>query len=420
MVRSLARKERRPLWGTVAFILAVGIGLSLFAAATTRGQVTTDAEREARLAAQTRLAPMLQPKDLEAPIEGDRAVSLGAEIENAITSVGPIDGVTIYSSLGKVLYDADQSLISTRPSYLTDFLFAVANTSTRSRIHGEELQTYVPLWLKPGGKTIVVAMSQPIGSIVGATGAPWYRLAIALGVLFLAAATLFGFTLRDRVLEPAFAPTAYTGTNTTPREKAQSNKRAVDTPLYLQPGFRELEDERQEATRRADATEANYRGLQQQFKATLEELKRAEERLEMIENMTSTTGGDLRALRDQLRDTAEQLRKAELDNSAMRERLALRNTELEEANGKLRTMGQSDGELNELRARVDAAERRAAEMEHEVERIESELDYTANRFHMTMLSEALREMDNEVVIEEDDDLHDHPRLIIGQSAERVR
>lgn len=419
MVRSLARRERRPLWGTVAFILAVGIGLSLYAAATARAQVTTDAEREARLVAQTRLAPMLEPKDLEAPIKGDRAVSLGAEIQKAITSVGPIDGVTIYSSLGQILYDADPTLISTRPSYLTDLLFSVANTSTRSQIHGDELQTYVPLWLKPGGNTVVVEMSQPFGSIAGAANAPWYRLAIALGVLFLAAATLFGLTLRDRSLEPAFAPTAYTGTNTTPRQKAKNDERAAGIPLYLQPGFRELEEERQEATRRADAVEENYRGLQQQFKATLEELKKAEARLEMMENETSTTGGDLRALRDQLRDTAERLHKAEIDNNAMRERLALRNTELDEVKGRLHTVRRSDAELNELRARVESAERRAAEMEHEVERIESELAYTANRFHLTKLSEALREMDNDVVVEEDDDLYDHPRLIIGQSAGKV-
>ena len=419
MVGALARRERRPLWGTLAFILAVGIGLSLYAAATTHAQVTTDAEREARLVAQTRIAPLLQPQDLEAPIEGERAVSLGAEIKNAITSVGPIDGVTIYSSLGRILYDTDRSLIGTRPSYLTDFLFAVANTSTRSQIHGAELQTYVPLWLKPGGTTVVVEMSQPFGSIAGAANAPWYRLAIGLGALLLVTATLFGFTLRSRALVPVFTPTEYTGTNTTPRQRVRSDQ-AAGSPLYLQPGFKELEKQRQEATRRADTVETNYRGLQQQFKATLEELKKAEARLEMMDNETSTTDGDLRALRDQLRDTSERLHKAEIDNNAMRERLALRNTELDEINGKLRAMRRSDAEMNELRARVYSAERRAAEMEHEVERIESELDYTASRFHLTKLSEALREMDNDVVVEDDDDLYDHPRLIIGHSAGEVR
>jgi predicted nuclease with TOPRIM domain len=137
-----------------------------------------------------------------------------------------------------------------------------------------------------------------------------------------------------------------------------------------------------------------------------------------MDERTSTTDGNLQALRDQVRDTSERLHKAEIDNNALRERLALRNTQLEEINGKLLAMRRSDAELNELRTRVATAERRAAEMEHEVERIETELDDTASRFHLTKLSEALREMDNEVIVEEDDELYIHPRLIIGQSAER--
>ena len=52
-------------------------------------------------------------------------------------------------------YDTDRSLINTRPAYLTDFLFSVANTSTQSQIRGEELQTFVPVWLNPGGTNTV-------------------------------------------------------------------------------------------------------------------------------------------------------------------------------------------------------------------------------------------------------------------------
>ena len=266
-------------------------------------------------------------------------------------------------------------------------------------------------------------MSQPFGALASAADAPWYRLAIGLGVLCLAMATLFGLTLRDRTPKTVTpkavsAPTVYAGTNTTPREKPQKDKGAAGTPLYQQAGFQELEEQRQVAMNRAEAAEGNYRGLQQQFKLTLEELKRTEARLAKMDERTSTTDGNLQALRDQLRDTSERLHKAEIDNNAMRERLALRNTQLEEINGKLLAMRRSDAELNELRTRVATAERRAAEMEHEVERIETELDDTASRFHLTKLSEALREMDNEVIVEEDDELYIHPRLIIGQSAER--
>ena len=113
MVGVSGSEERRPLWGTLSFILALGIGLSLSAAATARAQATTEAERQARLVAQTRISPLLEPKDLEAPIDGDRALSLGAQIDDTITAVGPIDGVTISRRSGTILYDADRWLIGT-------------------------------------------------------------------------------------------------------------------------------------------------------------------------------------------------------------------------------------------------------------------------------------------------------------------
>jgi hypothetical protein len=50
-------------------------------------------------------------------------------------------------------------------------------------------------------------------------------------------------------------------------------------------------------------------------------------------------------------------------------------------------------------------------METEVERIEAELDYTANRFHMAKLTEALREFDNDEV--DGDDMLEHPKVIFG-------
>ena len=418
MIGSLVRRERRPLWATLTFILAVAIGFSVYAAAGSRARLTADAEGEARLVAQTRLAPMLQPRDLEEPIQGDRASELGKSIQDTITSVGPIQDLTIYAPTGRVLYDADPNLVGTRPSSLTDFLFEVANTTTRSTVVGGELQTFVPIWLKPGGTVVVAELSQPFAPITSQANLPWYRLEVALGALVLVTLTLFGLTLRIGAYRPGMSR----GADEAPRKRARDQQVAgPDSPMYQHAGFRQLEEERRDAARRADAAEANFRGLQQQFKSTLTEVKTSEAKLETKENEMATLGAELQALRDQPRDTAGRLHKAELDNNAMRERLALRNTELEQVKGQLTSMGGRDGESHELRKRLDAAERRAAEMEREVERIERELDYTSSRFHMTKLSEALRELDNGVVIEgEDEEDYDHPRVIIGDEAGKAR
>lgn len=128
----------------------------------------------------------------------------------------------------------------------------------------------------------------------------------------------------------------------------------------------------------------------------------------MNENESTTSDGELQALRDQLRETSERLHRAEMDNNALRERMTLRQQELDEARRFLPTAGTTIDPA-ELKSRLEEAEMRTAEMSHEIERLESELDYTNSKFHMTKLSEALREFDNDM--EEPTEL-DEPPIII--------
>ena len=139
----------------------------------------------------------------------------------------------------------------------------------------------------------------------------------------------------------------------------------------------------------------------------------------MKENETSTTGGDFGRCAINCGTRPNGCTRPSSTTTRCVSAWHCGNTELDDVRGRLRTLRRSDTEMDELRSRIDTAERRAAEMEHEVERLESELDYTQSRFHLTKLTEALRELDNDVVIEEDDDLYDHPRVTIGQPTERV-
>jgi predicted RNase H-like nuclease (RuvC/YqgF family) len=100
-------------------------------------------------------------------------------------------------------------------------------------------------------------------------------------------------------------------------------------------GYRELEEARAAAERRASELDETVRGLRGQFKQMLEELKAAEARLAVRERETDTAAADLAALRDQLRETSGRLRKAELDTNALRQRLSMRSRELDELKGEL-------------------------------------------------------------------------------------
>ena len=411
LLGSLARRERRPLWGTFTFILAVVLGLSVWAAMNARAEATGEAAVDAELAAQTELAPLLQPRDLANPITGDRAAELTANIERTITSVSPVDDVRIFSPLGRILYAQDPKFVGTRPSYLRNLTFEVASGDTQSIVRDGLLQTYIPIWLTSGGDVAVAELSQPHGPIVAGATADWYRIAIIAGALMLGCLTMVVVTTGASGATQAQLYTAAVARRL-PRD---ATSLAFESPMYQQPGFRAIEEQRQEAERRANAVEENFRGVQKRLKEALAQVKELEGRLAMNVALNGTTDGELTALRDQLRETSERLHQAELDNNAVRERMSLRQQELDEARrmlSELRTGGDDD-----LRVRLEAADRRAAEMERELGRLESELDQTTTKFHMTKFTQALREFesDTDLEIEEEDDLFEHPVIIRSAS-----
>ncbi len=395
------RRGLRTLWGSLTLIIAIAIGGSLYAAGRARADLTAAASRDARLVAQTQLAPMLQPKDLMGPVTGDTAQLLGERIRAEIFATTPVEKIRLYSELGRILYDADPSVVSVRPSFVRDLIYQVANGQPTSTIRDGNLLTYVPVWTDPGGTVAVAEISQPYGPISAEATGPWYRLAIGLAVAMLVTFALYVRSMR--VVE----------------------RELTATEVRVHPAFVAAEDARARAEQRATAAEAALKDLQAQFRTTLNELKAMEARVTMNEQQTDRSE-ELQALRDQLRDTAERLHKAEIDNNALRERLALRQSELEEHKARLASLEQRtpNADLQELRRRVEIAERRATEMEGEVDRVQTELDYTSNRFHMAKLSEALREIDNDADGEEltihgdDDDLYEHPKVIFSPGRTR--
>ena len=397
MFGNLVRRERRALWGSLSLIIVIAIGGTFYAAAASRAKLTQQAETEARLAAQTQLAPMLQPRDLMGTITGERAETLGAAIESEITASSPIGSVRIYSELGRILYDANPEVVTVKPTYLHELVYEVANGDTASKVRGDLLHTYVPIWTAPGGTVVVAEMSQPYGPISAEATGTWYRLALLLGLALIATATLFVLSVQATSRVPSIA--------------------AVQT----HPAFVAAEDARAKAEQRATATEVALKDLQAQFRRTLDELKAMEAKVKMNENDTTHSGDDLQAVRNQLRETAERLHKAELDNNALRERLALRQGELDDHKSRVMALEQRTPsvEIEELRRRVDVAERRATEMETEVDRIQAELDYTADRFHMVKLTEALREFDNDEPLDSEDDIYEHPKVIFTAQQSRT-
>lgn len=388
MVGRSHRRERRALWGSLSLIIVIAIGGTIAAAASSRARLTERAATDARLVAQTQLAPLLTARDLEGPITGDRARELGEAIRAEISSTGPVEKIRLYSKLGRILYDADPEIVTVRPSFVRDLIYRVATGEAESIVRDGHLLTYVPLWTSPGGTVVVAEMSQPYGPISAEATGLWYRIALGLGIALLVTATLFvrAVRARDRTLS------------------------LVEVRAH--PEFVAAEDARARAEQRAAAAEAALTDVRRQLRAALDEISTMERTMEMLEQEDRSE--EARTLRDQLRDTAERLHAAERDNAALRERLALRQRELDEHKARLLELEARTptAEVEELRKRLEAAERRATEMESEVERLEAELDATAGSLHLAKLSEALREIDNDqALVEIDEDLEEHPKVI---------
>jgi flagellar basal body-associated protein FliL len=402
MLGSLARQERRAMWGALSLVLVIAIAACLGAAAASRARRTQEAETQARLAAQTQLAPILTAKDLQAPITGARAKEIQADIQREIVATGPVASVRIYSQLGRILFDVDPTVVTVKPTYLRDIMFEVAHGAVKSEVRGGVLQTYVPVWLTPGGTVVVAEMSQPYGPIAADANRPWYRLLVVFAIALVTTVTLFALSLRGKA-------------NTTSAAQVQ-----------MHPQYRALEEAKVHAEQRARASEVGLKDLQAQYRMTLDQLKERDAELKLRDDLTAHSEDETEVVRDQLRETAERLNKAELDNNALRERLALRQSELDEYKARVLELQRRKPEVEQseeiagLRHRLDSAERRTVEMEEEIDRLQAELDGAADRLQLSTLSEAFEGAQDEgptetqepiAVEREDDDLFEHPKVI---------
>jgi hypothetical protein len=194
MVGSLARRHRRPLWGWLAFLLVVAIAVSMYNASRSKDAAIAEAAIDAKLTAQTELATLLEPNDLETPIFDERATELTGLIDAQITSVSRIDEVQIFSAIGRILYADDPSIVGTRPSYLRELTFEVANGEAQTHVRGTMLQTFVPIWISPDGTVAVAEMSQALAPITSAATARWITIALICGVLLLGAVVMIVVT----------------------------------------------------------------------------------------------------------------------------------------------------------------------------------------------------------------------------------
>jgi hypothetical protein len=294
-----------------------------------------DAARHARIAAQTKLAPLLAENDLGSPITGARYDQVSAAVRRTILEHTHVKNVTLWSDLGRVLYAQDDGLVGTRPTYIRDFVYGVANGTTQTRIETGALETFTPIWREPGGTVVVAELDQPFGPVAGTAGRVFTLAALVLGLGSLVCWTLFAMAWRPgAAATPAWSPAAQAGRPSPSAGGARAlgpvmaaappsvmNRARGGTTAKADAGLKEAEQAKTDAERRARAAEERLTRLQLQHRQAMDRLQALEARLSVAAAAPKHTQEELRALRDQVRESAERLHSAETENEQLRARL---------------------------------------------------------------------------------------------------
>jgi len=326
----------------VAVALAVAAASLFVHADDARAASVADAAGRARLIAQTKLAPMLAESDLDSPVGSQRYKTLETAVKRTILKRSDVEQVTIWSDVGRVLFAQDDKLIGTKPTYIRNFVYGVANGTTQTQVESGTLKTFTPIWRQPGGTVVVAELDQPFGPLAGTAGRVFMPAALVLGLGSLVCWVLFAMTwrsggggaARSSLVQPAAAPGRVGPAPTPTGAQALGPVMAAAPPSVVKrvssanaeaakpdPGLREVEQARSDAEQRARAAEDRLTRLQLQHKQAMERLQALEARLSVAAAAPKQSQEELRALRDQVRESAERLHSAEAENEQLRARL---------------------------------------------------------------------------------------------------
>jgi hypothetical protein len=426
MVGSWAPRGRRRIAAAIAIGLATTSLASMWWSHRASDAAYGRAVADARSVARERLAPLLVPGDLTNETTGSRARTLRDAIRQEVVGPTAVDRVRLYAPDGTILFAESNRFVGTSPSYVATIVGEAATGQTRSWIRDGALRTYVPIWLSPGGTVAVAELSRSWAPIAASASGAADLVAFIAGALALAglvfALAPVGERARTGTPTPATSPAELLYRPAIPRRAtavAPARAGAAATPALDDATRIALEAQVSAAEARARAADDDLEVVRTQLKQTIDQMKGLEETIAMEETSWTAARREAETLREQLRETSERLHKAEIDNGALRERLALRQHDLDEMRdrlGSLRAFTTPD--VDELQERVQAAESVAGQLARELDRVQNELEQARVRFHMTKLTEALHGFDGDAIeIKEDDEGSDHPVVIRNRSAD---
>jgi hypothetical protein len=324
---SVTGRTRRSLWATLSFVFVVGIVASVLMARVEESQAIHRAASAARDQAQ-QLSQELANRDLSRPASGEEYRRVARDVHSIVTSKGSVTRVVIWSSDGRVLFDADRELVGTTPSETTGPIASVSSGSGLTLVRGDSIQTFVPVSKWKNGPAAVMQIGQPLRPVLAQTSGMWGTLqkglmlavAVTLSLLALTFLPAILRRVRKRRAERTTAPRSPAPAGRFMRVRRTARPSHAPDPAYMLPGFRQIEEARRAAEERARSSEESFQSLQAQLERTVEQVK-------TLKAGAQADG----ALRDRLRAAEAKTRAAEarvieLEDDLDKQTVAARST----------------------------------------------------------------------------------------------
>jgi signal transduction histidine kinase len=368
-------------------LLVIGVAGSFWMSIRARTTAEERAVDQAQVIADSSLTLVFRPDDLQHDASQERIRELSRSIDDVVLDSSDFETVTLFSASGEILFSTEDGNIGQRLAGERTRIRNAFRGEPQARLTDGTLSVLVGLRFPSGvGNPAAVELSRPAEDITGAA-APWrtnmFFLAGALALVLLAAGApmLRGAGSSDQGAQRIRVPVI-------PARQPGPPVRRIEAP---RPGMKEEAEARRRAETRAQEAEQRLNLLQDQYRATLEELHSTQ-----------------RALRDQPtgqgREFEERAVKAEGAARSLEQRLHSVTVERDRIAGEL--LARRDTIAGPGREELKQAEAEAMGLRAELEGAQTQLSMTIQELGaLQRQAERSRELQEELDAAQLDSLH---------------
>jgi hypothetical protein len=163
----------RVLFGTITVVALFGVGGAIAATKFAQADLEDRAIESARKVATSSIAPVLQPRDAERPLQGPRYISLLTIVRRDVLP-GPISGVTIWSDDGTVLFADDRATVGRTEGSMKQTIASIGRAPAVAEVDEDRFLTFVPLAIAKDGPKVTAELVRSHEAIVAQSRERWW------------------------------------------------------------------------------------------------------------------------------------------------------------------------------------------------------------------------------------------------------